>query len=613
MAMDPPVIPVLSSDAVPRRLVGQDDRADEREALLLDRGTVWTLHQIDGRRSIAEIAGMRDLSRVGLEVARLVELGLVSVDPPSPEPAPPGVSTGDPVLVQPRPALAVVDGEEAEAAPPVEAQSETRSMAGTSSPRSERVALGLEIAKAVATAAILFLVIRSAVQTYRVEGTSMTPSFRPGQLLLINRMAYWRTDETPFDGLLPYVAQGPLHFLFGGPQRGEVAVFRSPVETNRDLIKRVIAVPGDTVLIVDGRVVVNGRAWDEPYVSFHFPAGFAYPEDGRPLTVPEGNYFVLGDNRPNSFDSHMGWFVPADNLAGRAWLAYWPPSSWGVVAVPAIGWEPSLEPEAIERSQPSGNTAPADVAEKPRPEPPFSVVATVSALATALASSATPSPSAPVLTQVTPTGVPTPAPSVLPTAVPTSAAAPRMVLEERFGDNRRGWVHEPGGAVWLGEGGYHLRAREPGRFVAVGAPLPSGEALRDVVLAATFRKLGGPPGGGYGLIVRAEGLERSGGLHQGGRYYVLEVGDRGEVGIWRREQDRWVDLVPWTAARMVRPGTEPNELLALAVGPRLTLLVNGMQAASVEDAALTAGSVGVFVGGDFNQVLLQQLTVHAAT
>ena len=68
---------------------------------------------------------------------------------------------------------------------------------------------------------------------------------------------------------------------------------------------------------------------DEMYI--HYPATYTYPFDGQPRQVPDGNYFVLGDNRPNSSDSHLGWFVPVDNLVGKAWISYWPPPSWALM------------------------------------------------------------------------------------------------------------------------------------------------------------------------------------------------------------------------------------------------------------------------------------------
>jgi hypothetical protein len=238
-------------------------------------------------------------------------------------------------------------------------------------------------------------------------------------------------------------------------------------------------------------------------------------------------------------------------------------------------------------------------------------------------SSPSPSPDAPVPEAIAP------APTALaPTTIPpsperaagqqadpaqllsvSSGAVPlRTVLDERFIDNRRGWPNDPSATAWLAGQSYHLFAREPGRFVAVGAPYD--QPLRDVILTATFRKVGGPLGGGYGFLVRDEGPGPRDGKDQGGRYYVFEVGDRGEVGIWRRENDRWVDLVPWTPSDVVRRGSATNELAVRAVGQQLVLLVNGSMAASVEDAALARGAVGVFVGGDFNEVEVQRFLVQ---
>jgi hypothetical protein len=165
--------------------------------------------------------------------------------------------------------------------------------------------------------------------------------------------------------------------------------------------------------------------------------------------------------------------------------------------------------------------------------------------------------------------------------------------------------------VWRAEGGLHLYAREPSRFVAVAAPIEA--TFRDVVVTATFRKVGGPPGGGYGLIVRDEGPGPRDGISQGGRYYVLEAGDRGEFGIWRREGDRWVDLIPWTKTAAIRPGGAANDLVVRAIGPQLSFLVNGFEVATHLDtgpAALREGAVGVFVGGDLNEVLLERFAVQ---
>ena len=189
--------------------------------------------------------------------------------------------------------------------------------------------LAWELLQTVVLTLTIFLGVRSLVQNFRVEGASMEPTLTTGQYLLINKVAYFHVEGTPFEHVLPVQRQGSADFPFGGPQRGEIAVFRAPTQPDKDFIKRVIGLPGDTILVKNGQVYVNGERLDEPYI--HFPATYTYPFDGQPRQVPEGNYFVLGDNRPNSSDSHLGWFVPIDNLVGKAWVSYWPPQDWGTV------------------------------------------------------------------------------------------------------------------------------------------------------------------------------------------------------------------------------------------------------------------------------------------
>jgi signal peptidase I len=170
---------------------------------------------------------------------------------------------------------------------------------------------GREVVQIALMVLVMFFGVRAVMQNFRVEGPSMQPTLTTGEFLWVNKAAYVRWHDD---------------YLLGGPQRGDIAVLRSPDATDGvDLIKRIIGLPGDRLQIQHGEVFINDQKLDEPYIRFR--ASYNYPE----TTVPAGQYFVLGDNRPNSRDSHFGWFVPADNLVGRAWLSYWPPAVWGLM------------------------------------------------------------------------------------------------------------------------------------------------------------------------------------------------------------------------------------------------------------------------------------------
>lgn len=191
-----------------------------------------------------------------------------------------------------------------------------------------RVGLMLwDITQTVGLALLIFFSIRVVAQNFKVEGASMEPTLRNGQFLIIIKAAYARADGTPLERLFATDPRTntPI-FLFGGPERGDIAVFRSPTPPERDFIKRVVAVPGDLVEVRDGRVYLNGVQQSEPYI--RGPANYQSP----PQVVPVGQYFVLGDNRSNSSDSHVWGFLPADNLIGKAWLTYWPPQHWGLLS-----------------------------------------------------------------------------------------------------------------------------------------------------------------------------------------------------------------------------------------------------------------------------------------
>jgi signal peptidase I len=187
-----------------------------------------------------------------------------------------------------------------------------------------------ELTQTVLLTLLIFFAVRAVVQNFKVEGNSMEPTLHTDQFLIINKATYLRVDGTPLERLFMHgdrTTQDPV-FVFGQPAHGDIVVFRFPAQPDKDFIKRIIGVPGDTIEIRAGRVYLNGVALDEPYIQ----DGANY--DRPKQVVPPGNYFVLGDNRPNSSDSHVWGYVPADNLIGRAWFAYWPPSDWGPVPSP---------------------------------------------------------------------------------------------------------------------------------------------------------------------------------------------------------------------------------------------------------------------------------------
>ncbi len=157
----------------------------------------------------------------------------------------------------------------------------------------------------LALAVIIFVVAQRTIQTYEVFMTSMEPNFHEGQRVVVNKVAYF----------------------FGEPQRGDVIIFAPPptISSEEDFIKRVIGMPGDTVEVKNQAVYVNDVKLVEPYVA----AAPAYTM--AKIEVPKDKYFVLGDNRNYSNDSHNGWYAERDDIRGKAWLSTWPPEEWGII------------------------------------------------------------------------------------------------------------------------------------------------------------------------------------------------------------------------------------------------------------------------------------------
>ncbi len=192
-------------------------------------------------------------------------------------------------------------------------------------PKRRKRVWSVTIREAVETlllAVLIFLAVRASMQNFRVEGASMEPSLDSGEFLIVNKLSYTEIDLSIFDWLPFYDAgDDPVHHLWDSPDRGDVIVFRSPTNVSRDFIKRIIGVPGDVVEIdQDAQTVkVNGEIIDEPYIAGITPC----TSTCGPWLVPQRAYFVMGDNRQNSSDSRQGWFVPEENIIGKALITYW--------------------------------------------------------------------------------------------------------------------------------------------------------------------------------------------------------------------------------------------------------------------------------------------------
>lgn len=148
---------------------------------------------------------------------------------------------------------------------------------------------------------VVFTVVQVSLQSFRVDGPSMEPTFEDNQFLMINKLTY----------------------RFQSPQRGDVIVFWPPFRSDYPFVKRIIGLPGELVEIKHGRIYIDGDLYEEAPQMESTPRAIS-------LLVPKDNYFVLGDNRDNSNDSSGGWTVPGSNIVGKTWICYWPPSGWGL-------------------------------------------------------------------------------------------------------------------------------------------------------------------------------------------------------------------------------------------------------------------------------------------
>lgn len=161
-----------------------------------------------------------------------------------------------------------------------------------------------EVLETVLLAVVIWGVINLLTARYEVNGPSMEDNLFTGYRLIVSRLTY----------------------EFGEPERGDVIVFSSP-QTGEKLVKRVIGLPGETVTIHEEEVLIDGQSLDEPYIS----SVTFLPYEGQ-WTLPEGYYFLMGDNRARSSDSRRWGLVPEKDIVGKVWLIYWPLDAVSAVA-----------------------------------------------------------------------------------------------------------------------------------------------------------------------------------------------------------------------------------------------------------------------------------------
>ena len=171
-----------------------------------------------------------------------------------------------------------------------------------------------ETLEVIAIALIMFLGVRTVAQNFVVDGRSMDPTFEHGDFLIVNKLAYRSFNLAWLPG-----TDNETWRPFGDPQQGDVIVFHAPGPGDRDFIKRVVAIPGETVEVRDGFVYLDGVA-----VEVHESVAAAPSYSFGPELVPDDKLFVLGDNRNNSFDSHSWGMLERSEVIGRAELVYWP-------------------------------------------------------------------------------------------------------------------------------------------------------------------------------------------------------------------------------------------------------------------------------------------------
>ena len=185
-----------------------------------------------------------------------------------------------------------------------------------------------ELIETVLLSIAVFLALHLSVQNFRVEGTSMDHTLTEGQYIVANKIIYASVASDSLARFIPFIqpaGEEESLYVFHPPRHGEILIFNFPTDPSRDLVKRVIGLPGDTIEIQAGQVIRNGEMLDEPYVANRDRRNIA------PLVVPENSYYVLGDNRRASSDSRDWGFLADEHVVGRGWVSYWPTDRIGVL------------------------------------------------------------------------------------------------------------------------------------------------------------------------------------------------------------------------------------------------------------------------------------------
>lgn len=165
----------------------------------------------------------------------------------------------------------------------------------------------------VVVMAIMVMLYLFVVSPQEISGASMEPNFHNGQYIMTNKIIY----------------------KFRDPVRGDVVIFKSPRNKQVDYIKRIIGLPGETVKLQDNKIYVNGQLVEEPYLSPGITIfGGSYLQEGSEIVVPDGTYFVLGDNRPHSSDSREFGPIAKEDFIGQAFLRYFPFNEAGILSRP---------------------------------------------------------------------------------------------------------------------------------------------------------------------------------------------------------------------------------------------------------------------------------------